>query len=331
MSVPTHPAEGWLSKYECLKMPHKWTSACSQSRRALTEHTGNKLCAKDRETRGNTAAFALFPDQNNIAEGHFYDDRRFPDAFLSFVLFFNVFKHEQSSLDSQPCPRCYEQLLFGPPVKKKHQCVCIVELKSILLLFLLRQLRGLFFFPFSKHARSYRLMAQQQKQRECWRRVDARASIECHYGGAGCQASGQELSWKEEKKIHLAREREGQRVERWRMRSWYSSLFEELDALLTDLFAASMMTVVGLNQKKSTKKQQKNSQVVSRFWKYVTWPAGMRSIVDLHRSAHSCSISFSCSHDNMRGECIIWDSCYLHSPFLFLTNIFLLFSPPCDT
>lgn len=62
-----------------------------------------------------------------------------------------------------------------------------------------------------------------------------------------------------EKKIHLARER--QRVERWRMRSWYSSLFEELDDLLTDLFAASMMTVEGLRQKKNkinknkTKKQ----------------------------------------------------------------------------
>lgn len=68
-SVPTHPAEGWLSKYECLKRLHKWTSACSQSRRAPAEPTGNKWCAKD-------------------GEGHFYDDRRFPDALLSFVLFF---------------------------------------------------------------------------------------------------------------------------------------------------------------------------------------------------------------------------------------------------
>lgn len=112
-SVPTHPAEGPLSKYECLKRLHKWTSARSQSRRALLERTEKQMCTQDGEANGNTAAFALFPDHSNIREGYFIEDRLF--CFFSFVFIRTSFNTNNPALTGSPAPA----IGFVPPVKEQ--------------------------------------------------------------------------------------------------------------------------------------------------------------------------------------------------------------------
>lgn len=169
-------------------------------------------------------------------------------------------------------------------------------------------------------------MAQQQKQWECWRRVDARASIECHYGGAGCQASGQELSWKEERKIHLARER---------ARETKSREMEDAELVFISVWGAGRsvdrpfcsVNDGGCRIKPKENQQKKNKKTI-RLW---AGSGSMSHDLQVREVAQTFIDPLTPAPFPSHVHTITWEesaSSGTHVPFtalLFLTNIFIFF------
>lgn len=202
-SAPTHPAEGPLSKYECLKMLHKWTSACSQSRRAVLERTGNK-CVQKMEKQIETLQLFLYFQITRISGKDI--STMIDVSQMCFFSFTCIFKNEQSSLDLQePCSCCSVCSTCKRKKKTPPMCpYCWIKINFALIpseaaarpFFFSISKCGLVVPPNGLATKAARVLAPSRRE---YRVSLQRRALSGERPGAFMQRG---------KKIHLARERE---------------------------------------------------------------------------------------------------------------------------